>query len=210
VDYLDLSQLGASYSNMLQIDPNIVIYYAAATNSYNAPDYAPGVTQEWEEYLNGQFGGHLRWVTNFSGPNSSVDVLIGGHTYGVNRALRYSKIIDSDGDGTPNGSDGDPFSAPPAGSIPELKVMLNASLVQPPAGNSSLMNPSVQAGQSPSTVVAISWTPSPNTVYPLQYSTNMPGIWYPLLNYTNGANTNRVAVLDTNASLVPRFYRVHP
>ena len=192
VDFLDLSQLGASYSNMVRIDPNIIIYYAAATNSYTLPIPAGGVQPEWEEYLNGQFGGHLLWVTNFAGPNSSVDVAINGHTYRVNRALRYSMIIDSNGDGTPNGLDPNPFNTPPPGSIPKLALTLKVQL---------------EVEQPSSTVVSISWTNVPDTVYQLQYSPNVPGNWYPLLS-TNSATANLITVWDTNASSVPRFYRL--
>jgi hypothetical protein len=213
VDYLDLSQLGASYSNMLQFDPNIVIYYAAATNNYTPPQVG-GVDQEWEEYLNGQFGGHLRWVTNFAGPNSSVDVLINGSkTYRVNRALRYSKIIDSDGDGLKNYYDSDPFgNGPPPDSIPELA--LTVSLVQQKGQSSSPMA-LVQTSQLSSTVLAISWLAAANTIYQVEFATNLPPVnWQPLLAYTNSAFTNQtVTVLDTNApaGAPQRFYRVsHP
>jgi hypothetical protein len=218
VDYLDLTQLSTNYAEMLQIDPNLVIYYAAVTNNY-APPQAGGVDQEWEEYLSGNTNicnGHLRWVTNFAGPNSSVDVVIGGHTWSVNRALRYSKIIDSNTNGIPNYYDPDPFSngAPP-GSIPEL--MLNVSLVQQ-TGQSSPED-LVQTGQISSTtlannVLAISWLATAGTVYQVEFATNLPPNWQPLLAYTNNTLTNQtVTVLDTNApaGAPSRFYRVgHP
>ena len=61
--------------------------------------------------MNGQLGGHLVWVPGFAGPNSSVDVLINGKTVQVNKALRYSKIIDSNDNGIPNFYDPNPFDA---------------------------------------------------------------------------------------------------
>jgi hypothetical protein len=210
VDYLDLSQLGASYSNMLNIDTNIIIYYAAVTNIGTAPPNGSGVAQEWEEYLNGQFNNHLRWVTNFAGPNSSMDVLINGQTYLVNRALRYSKIIDSNGNGIPNYSDPAPFSSPPPGSIPEL--MLKVSLVQQTGQSSSKVL--AQMGQSSPTVLAISWLAAANTIYQVEFATNLPLKWQPLLAYTNNALTNQiVTVFDASApaGAPRRFYRVgHP
>ncbi len=110
VDLLDLSDL-SDYTNQLSIDPNLVIYYAAAKLA-TAPPPINGVAQQPEEYLNGQFGGHLRWVPGFAGPNSSVDVLIYGQTVKVNRALRNSQQLDSDGDGVPNYADLSPFDLP--------------------------------------------------------------------------------------------------
>ncbi len=108
VDLLDISKLDTNYLNQMQIDPSLVIYYAAANLGFTPP-LTNGAVQEAEEFLDGQFGGHLRWVRDFAGPNSSVDVLINGQTVKVNRALRNSRIIDSDGDGTPNFFDFTPF-----------------------------------------------------------------------------------------------------
>jgi hypothetical protein len=185
VDYLDLSALSTNYAQMLQIDPNIVIYYAAANLGFTPPPNANGISQEPEEYLNGQLDGHLRWVSSFAGPNSSVDVIINGQTVAVNRALRYSKIIDSNGNGIPNYYDPNPFG-----------IVLTGSLVK--------TNP------PPSKAFAISWTAAPNTVYQVQYSVTMSSSnWQPLLNYTNDTSTAQsVTVWDTNTMSGQRFYRV--
>jgi len=185
VDMLDLSQIS---SNNLQasLNPGIVIYYAAAKLSFTPP-LLNGVSQEPEEYLNGQFGGHLRWVSSFAGPNSSVDVIINGQTVQVNKALRYSKIIDSNGDGIPNYYDAYPFNAP--------AFVLTSALVQ--------TNP------PPAKSFAITWQAQPGVPYQVEYNTNLLGTnWLPLLNYTNTASTNRtVTVWDTNALPGQRFYR---
>jgi hypothetical protein len=141
--------------------------------------------------LNGQLGGHLRWVSSFAGPNSSVAVLINGQTALVNKALRYSKIIDSNGNGIPNYYDLNPFDPPP--------VVLSASVAP---GNPPPTGP-----------FAISWTAAPSTAYLVQYSTNLsPAVWLPLLSYTNVASSNLVVTVhDTNAVSGQRFYRVsHP
>jgi len=185
---------------------NITIYYAAAKLSFTPPP-ANGVSQEPEEYLNGMFGGHLRWVTNFAGPNSSVDVIINGQTYAVNRALRYSKIIDSNGNGIPNYYDPNPFTAPPPGSVAEL--MLSVAMQQL-AGQPATNQVQSQLSSPSPNVATLSWLAAPNTVYQVQYRTNLsPGGWQPLLNYTNAASTNRVVtVQDTNAVSGQRFYRI--
>jgi len=194
VDLLDLSQCPDFLDpNTLTIDPNFVIYYAAIKlpSSFTVPSNTNGIAQEAEEYMNGQLGGHLRWVSSFAGPNSSVDVLINGQTAQMNKALRFSKIIDSNGNGIPNYFDSNPFNIPGA--------MLSGSVVanNPP----------------PTRKFGISWTAFANTVYQVQYSTNTsPASWKPLISYTNSASTNVVVtVWDTNVLSGQRFYRVsHP
>ena len=192
-DLLDLSQCPDFLDpDVLKIDPNFVIYYAAAIlpASFTIPPNTNGVPQEAEEYLNGKLGGHLVWVNTFAGPNSSMDVLINGQTVKVNKALRYSKIIDSNTNGVPNFYDPNPFDVP---------FVAQGALVpnNPP----------------PAKKFAISWTATPGTAYLVQFSTNYsPAIWSPLLSYTNTGSTSVVAtVWDTNAPSGQRFYRVsHP
>jgi hypothetical protein len=192
-DLLDLSQCPDFLDpDVLTIDPNFVIYYAAIKlpSTFAIPPNSNGVPQEAEEYMNGQLSGHLIWVPGFAGPNSSVDVLINGATAQVNKALRYSKIIDSNGNGIPNYYDANPFN--PA-------LVLSGSVVQ--------------TNLPPSNKFAISWTAAANTIYQVQYSTNYSSaVWLPLLSYTNGGSTSTlVKVWDTNAMSGQRFYRVsHP
>ena len=148
------------------------------------------VPQEAEEVLNGKLDGHLRWVAGFAGPNSSVDVIVNGQTVAVNRAARYSLVIDSNGNGIPNGLDPSPFNTVP--------VVLTGSLVQTPP---------------PTRKFAITWLAQTNLPYQVQYTLSLLGTnWLPLLNYTNTASTNvSVTVWDTNAVSSQRFYRVsHP
>lgn len=195
VDLLDLSECPDFLDpTVLTIDPNFVIYYAAAKlpSTFTIPPNGSGIPQEAEEFLNGQFGGHLRWVSSFAGPNSSVDVISNGVTIVVNKALRFSKIIDSNGDGVPNYYDPYPFST----SAP---FIVDGAMMQ--------------ANLPPTNGFAISWMAAANTAYQVQYRTNMIlGIWQPLLNYTNSASTSQPAtVYDTNAMSGQRFYRVsHP
>jgi hypothetical protein len=118
VDLLDLSAL-TDYTNQIEIDNSLVIYFAAATlpPSFVIPVNTNGIPQQPEEFLDGQFGGHLRWVPTFAGPNSSVPTVVNGQSgVPVNRALFNSKIIDSDGDTIPNFYDTDangPFVGAP-------------------------------------------------------------------------------------------------
>jgi hypothetical protein len=189
VDLLDLSGLGTNYLTYLQIDPSLTIYYAAATLGFTPPPNSVGIPQEPEEFLDGQFGGHLRWVSGFAGPNSSVDVIINGATVSVNRALRFSKIIDSNGNGIPNFFDPFPFSANP--------LVLSASIAQtnqPPAGS-----------------LAVSWNAAPQQAYQVEFTTDiMHPNWQSLTRYTNSsAASSKITIWDTNTPATERrFYRV--
>jgi len=185
VDQLDISGLGAGYQSQIAIDPSLVIYFASAKLGFTPPSpLGP------EEYLDGQFDGRLRWVSSFAGPNSSMTVLSNGVSILINRALRNSKVIDSNGNGLPNYYDPNPFDV----SAPALTASL------------------VETNLPPTTAVAVSWLAAPNTVYQVEFTTNMPPAnWQPLLKYTNNVSTNRiVAVWDTNAPTgsTRRFYRV--
>jgi hypothetical protein len=211
VDLLDLSALGNNWNNiqqhLLQIDPSLVIYYAAAKLGFTPPPAAPGLPpQEPEEFLNGQFGGHLRWIQTFAGPNSSVAVLIGSQSYEVNKALRFATTIDSNSNGIPNYADANPFNSPPTGSTSLLT--LKASLVSQ-GGQSSQM---LGAPTNQSTL-ALSWLAVPNTGYTVQFTTNLAlANWQLLLTCTNNASTNQVVtVFDTNAPAAAskRFYRLY-
>lgn len=189
VDLLDLTSLGSNYSNLVQIDPGLIIYYAAAKLSFTPPPIPAGIPREPEEFLDGQFGGHLRWVSSFAGPNSSVDVVINGVTVSVNRALRFSKIIDSNGNGIPNFYDPFPFDSNPLVLIASL-----APTNQPAAGS-----------------VAVSWNAAPQKTYQLEYTADLQDpSWQLLSRYTSSAATNSIiTVWDTNALVsTTRFYRV--
>jgi hypothetical protein len=180
VDYLDLSQL-TDYANQIQIDPNLTVYFAAAKLSFTPPG---GISAE--EYLDHQFGDRLRWVSGYAGANSSVDVVINGNqTIKVNKALRYSTLIDSDTDGVPNAFDLAPFDGVTINSINRT--------TSPPG-------------------YALSWNAAPNTVYRVEYKTNVSGSnWTVLLTTNNTASTTvPLSVLDTNVAPanVQRYYRV--
>ncbi|MGH7967865.1 MAG: hypothetical protein ACREIC_03965, partial [Limisphaerales bacterium] len=193
VDMLDLSGMGTNWNmiqqQMIEIDPNIVIYYAGAKLGFTPPVNSASVPVEPEEFLDGQMGGHLRWVSSFAGPNTSVDVISNGVTIVVNKALRFSKIIDSNGDGVPNFFDANPFNIVPP--------VLTAAIVP--------------AGQPASRSVAVSWNALPQKLYHVEYSASLQGgTWQPLTDYTSSSQlAQRVTIWDTNAPVnIQRFYRV--
>jgi len=65
VSNLDLSSL-SDYTNELQIDPNLTIYFMSATINPTIK------TLSADQFLNGQFGNHLRWVQNGGATNTVV------------------------------------------------------------------------------------------------------------------------------------------
>jgi len=111
VDVLEIEGVQAqSFSELTnRIKLGMNVYYGDAFSRSNANFTA--------ETLNRVFGPsapfNFYWVTNWAGPNSSVDVplTVNGPVKPFNRALRLSKNIDSDGDGLPNFFD--PFPFPP-------------------------------------------------------------------------------------------------
>jgi len=110
-------------------------------------------------------------------------------TVSVNRALRFSKIIDSNGNGIPNFYDPFPFDSNP--------LVLSASLVQ--------------TNQPPAGVVAVSWKAVPQKTYQVEYTTDVAHQgWQPLLQYTHTSTASTtVTICDTNAPAgAHRFYRV--
>lgn len=179
VDLLDLSLL-SDWAGQLSIKPGITIYYAAIK-----PGFVPPAGYTPEEYLDNKLGGRLRWVSQYAGPHSSVDVLINGsQTIQMNRARRYSQILDDDGDGIPNFFDFDPFSG---------VQIVGLETVVSPSG------------------MRLSWQAVAGTVYHVEYRTNFHTAWQKLMTTTFASPVNGVcSVVDTNAvgGTAMRFYRV--
>ena len=196
VDLLDLSSLGANYTNMIQIDPSLTIYYASAKLGFTPPDNSSGIPQEPEEFLNGQFGGHLVWVSGFAGPNSSTAVIINGQTVFVNSALRNSKIIDSDGDGIPNFYDSTPFGGSGGTGNPSGLVLGPGLLSRPASGQQ---------------VFSLNFNAAGNSAYRVEMTTDLAHpSWQLVDTYTNvSPATANVTITDTNnVAGRQRFYRV--
>ena len=191
--YVDFLRIGPGltndFENQLQIDSNLVIYFADS----NLP----------AEDLDGKFDGHLRWIKEFAGPNSSVDVV--SCTNGVatslkmNRALRNSPTIDSDGDGTANLFDAFPLNADGlCDSVPNLPTGTRISSVK-------------VISQSPLNAL-LSLEVSPQQIYQIEYATNLVSpVWQIYSTFTNAAATgaykfNLQNVLPSGES--QRYYRV--
>lgn len=194
VDCLDL-QDAATYGNntnqynfpWLQINPNMMIYYAQALeNGKSVAEAIDNVSR------NGGNGGRLRWVYSYAGYLSSTNVLytnLDGSvtTNSVNAALAQSSSIDSDSDGIPNSIDPTPFFVPQEIKF-TLTVTNNAS--QP--------------------VAKVQWTTIPNATNSIWYTTNLASTnWLALTNFPNWYFGNNVAVTNAshgNSFLSPQVY----
>lgn len=120
--YVDLLEItGPGLTNLATLTANlflrdgITIYYSDVIATNLVDDARADRNKTVEEWLNGRtFGtGKLVWAPNFAGPNSSIDVPLfplGSGVTQMNRALRESLIVDTDGDGIPNGLDDFPLN----------------------------------------------------------------------------------------------------
>jgi hypothetical protein len=176
-DFLDLQGnfetafLNNDLASVLTLAPNLTIYYAYA----NVP----------VEQLDGQFDGQFQWVKDFAGPNSSIDVALrSGKTIRVNRGLRESLIIDSDGDGIANGLDPSPFDEP--------EIEVTVSQVEP-------------------FTTEITWVAAPLTTYVVEFATEFnDSNWQPLDTVSNPTATRQtLSTTDEGGNgHSQRYYRV--
>jgi hypothetical protein len=173
VDYLELNgTLTNDLASHLFIETNMTLYFANA----NVP----------VENLDGQLGGRLRWVKDYAGLNTGVDVrLPDGRTVKVNVAKLNSQVLDSDADGIVNASDLSPFDG----------IILNSR---------------VTFTNVPPLTAFVTWEAAAQTVYQVEVSTNLLGGWQFLNNFTDSATTNRVVTFSDVVPVggVERYYRV--
>ena len=186
--YIDVLELGDSLKldilNSLQIDPGVVVYFADA----NMPvDQLDGLFAD----ASAPFG-RLRWVSEFAGPGSSVDVIkrSENRTVKMNRALRTSAKLDTDGDGIPNNVDAFPLDADARGaSAYRLTFEKRASNV------------------------SLSWIAQAGETYVIEFTADLGSSnWERLSTFSNPDKTAQPAVVDAPipAGAGQRFYRVRP
>lgn len=182
VDYLEFStnrvlglpSVADDPEGYIVIEPGLTVYFAAS--NLNAED------------LNGRFEGRLRWVKDFAGPNSGVDVALRtGRTIRVNMGLVDSRNIDSDGDGLVNAYDIYPFDD-------VLITDFEVESMQPFAAR-------------------LQWRAAALTTYQVERATDLgAGDWAVIATLRNDTDDVRLLTvrdtetLGTNAG--PRFYRV--
>jgi hypothetical protein len=153
--------------------------------------------------LDGAFAGHLRWIPNFTGPNSSVDVIFCTNgvatTVKMNRHLRNSSTTDSDGDGIPNLFDPYPLNDDAlCAGVPNLPSTTRITSVR-------------VISQSPMTAL-LSVDVSPQQVYQIEYTKDLLAPdWRVFSTFTNAATTGAFKFqLDDPlpAGESQRYYRV--
>jgi hypothetical protein len=193
VDFLDLSELGENWENWIEIAPSLTIYYATARLGFEPPVDENGIPQTPEEFLDGKFGGRLRWVRDYAGGESSVAVLVDGQTVFMNVALRNSQSIDSDEDGTPNYFDPSPLG----GEDPGMEgVVIHPAMSSIPG--------------APEQAFSMSWTAAPNTAYEVEVTSDLStGDWQPYQTFKNDSSSAQVlSFSDTSSPTDQRFYRI--
>lgn len=172
VDRLTLDPgMVAAGVDALIFDDNFTLYFADA----NVP----------VEQLDGQANGHIRWVSQFAGPNSGVKVALQtGQAIYVNRNLLNSPSIDSNGNGIVNALDPAPFDVPPV---------------------------TVKVTSSPKLLSTLTWVGAAKAVYSIEYSKSLkPVKWVSLGSVTNTLSVPATLTFrDTGGSSGdPRYYRV--
>ena len=176
--YIEFLQFNDAFetagAGALVIDEGMVVYFADS----NLP----------VESLDGAHNGRLRWVRDFAGENSSIDVVVAdtGRTVRVNRGLRESLIIDSDGDGTANGIDLTPFDGV---ILTDVGVQANVNSV----------------------TTTLSWVAAAGTEYRVEYRSSVSAEGWEFLRNIANPSTDRKKITVTDEVPIgdgSRFYRV--
>jgi hypothetical protein len=172
VDYLELRNYATNTDangNVadLSFGTNLVIYYAQAMVN--------GISMAGK--LNHKNSDHLRWLPAYAGYYSSTNLVYpAGVTNTINAALAASKSIDSDGDGTANGSDATPLFEP-------AQVAFTLTLTNVPPLSSRLCWHSIPAATNSvlytTNLLSANWQVLTNFVS----ATNVPPVYgWPLTN----------------------------
>jgi hypothetical protein len=193
VDYLELlNTASTNYSEIFGVEDDFTIYFGDS----NVP----------AEKLDALSGGRIRWVSQFTGPQSSTNILYpDGTVYTFNAALVRSKDLDSDGDGIVNGDDCTPIAVPGVDTTqpcPESAPMAQVMAIA--AEDIGLV---IRTGADGREVV-LSWEAPAGSVNTVEFSDSLGGSdWKPLTSFVNGPADARVMVKD--AVVAPlRVYRV--
>lgn len=171
VDYLELRNNATNYTSTLSIEDGMRVYFANANVS--------------ADKLNGSFGGKLRWVTSYAGPNSTTNLVMpSGQVRPFNIALVMSADLDSDGDGIVNRLDQSPF------------------FVDESVGLAMQVN-------RPAKTAQLTWTSLAGATNSLEFTSDLAATqWQVLTNFVHSGTTGKVAAQDQLPAQGQRYYRV--
>jgi hypothetical protein len=171
VDYLECLNYATNIQAALAVETNLTIYFANANIS---PDK-----------LNGALRGRLKWVYNYTGANSTTNIMVDGRLVPMNTALMQSAYSDLDADGIPNKVDTTPLLS---GSSLDLQV---------------------EYVRLPMLAAQISWYAIKGSTSYVDYRTSLVGgDWVTLTALGQGATNGRLTVVDPVRDGQQRFYRV--
>jgi hypothetical protein len=201
VDYLELLNSATNYNFAVGVSPGFTIYIA---DSNISPEKLAGIS-----------GGRVRWVSDFTGPQSSTNITYpNGITYTFNAGVVRSRDRDDDNDGFVNAEDCTPLpvDADPIfwfGSLCPAPSPLRASSVAStgifPAA--SAMNLQIALSTDGETV-SLNWNAPARSANTVEFTESLAsGEWQTLTNFINGPVDARVRVQDAAGAPV-RIYRV--
>ena len=193
VDFLELVRDATNYHLAIGVDPDFTIYFGDA-------NILPEKIEETS-------GGRIRWVSQFTGPRSSTNIVYpNGVTYTFNAGVVRSRDRDDDGDGVVNAEDCTPISVPDFDSsqpCPLAPMALKASGFT----DISLTIALAAGGRE----VVLNWDTAANSANTVEFTDSLSGTgaagWLPLTNFINGPVNARVTVKDAVGGPL-RVYRV--
>ncbi len=192
VDYLELLNDATNFNFAIGVDPNFTIYFADSNIS--------------AEKLDETMGGRVRWVSDFTGPNSSTNITYpNGVTHTFNAALVRSRDLDSDSDGVVNALDCTPISVADFDST--LPCPAASALAKSVGYSSDGISLSIALDQ-PAREVQLNWDAPAGSVNTVEFAETLAASsWQTLTNFINGPVNARVTVKDA-AGAPLRVYRV--
>ncbi len=193
IDYLELLNNATNYNFALGVAPDFTIYFADA----NIPP----------EKLDQVGGGRIRWVSEFTGPQSSTNLVYpDGRTYTFNAGLVRSRDLDSDGDGIVNGEDCTPIAVPGVDTTQPCPGT-GAAFAQSKALSTQDIGLTIGLAAGKQEVV-LSWNAAVNATSTVEFTDSFSaGGWQLLTNFVNGGAESRVTLKDAVATPL-RVYRV--
>jgi hypothetical protein len=193
VDYLELLNDATNYNFSIGVAPGFTIYFADANV---APDK-----------LDALGGGRIRWVSSFTGPQSSTNLTYpNGITYTFNAGLVRSNDRDDDGDGFVNAIDCTPIPVPgvdTTGSQCPAPSPLKSAVAAAGGQLNLQIALSPEGGE-----VILGWDAPAHSVNRVEFTESLTsGGWQVLTNFINGPVDARVTARDA-AAAPSRVYRV--